>query len=124
MYPRLVTEEDINTIEIVVTKEEVFYVLKGMAKEKSPGPDGWTLEFYISYFDLVAHDSLEAIEEACQNGEVNRSLNSTFIALIPKVNGLGTFGDFHPIALCNLCYKIITKIIANRIRAILSCTLS
>jgi hypothetical protein len=38
MYPRLVTEEDINTIEIVVTKEEIFHVLKGMAKEKSLGP--------------------------------------------------------------------------------------
>jgi hypothetical protein len=49
MYPRLVTEEDINTIEIVVTKEEVLDVLKGMAKEKSLGPDGWTVEFYISF---------------------------------------------------------------------------
>jgi hypothetical protein len=69
------------------------------------------VEFYISYFDLVANDLLEAIEEACLKGEVNRSLNSTFIALIPKVNGPATFGDFRPIALCNLCYKIILKLL-------------
>jgi hypothetical protein len=65
-----------------------------------------------------------AIEEARIRGEVNQNLNSTFITLIPKVNGPATFGDFRPIALCNLCYKIISKIIAKRIRPILSRTLS
>ena len=52
------------------------------------------------------------------------SLNSTFIALIPKVNGRKTFGDFFPIALCNLYYSIISNIIAKRIRPILSRKLS
>jgi hypothetical protein len=82
------------------------------------------VEFFIHFFDLVAKDLLEAVEESHTSGEVNRALNSTFIALIPKVNGPTNFGDFRPIALCNLCYKIITKIIATRLRPILSRTLS
>jgi mannosylglycoprotein endo-beta-mannosidase len=102
----------------------VFEVLKGMTKEKISGPDEWTVEFYISFYDLVAKDLLEAIEEAHLKGEVNRTLNSTFISLIPKINGPTTFGDFRPIALCNLCYNIITKIIAKRIKPIMSRTLS
>jgi hypothetical protein len=65
-----------------------------MTKEKSLGPDGWTVEFYTSFFELVANDLLLAIEESRLKGAVIRSLNSTFIALIPKVNGPATFGDF------------------------------
>jgi hypothetical protein len=52
------------------------------------------------------------------------SLNSTFIALIPKVDKPSNFGDFKPIALCNLAYKIIVKIIAIRLKPYLSKSLS
>jgi hypothetical protein len=55
---------------------------------------------------------------------VIRSLNSTFLTLIPKVNKPTSFGDFRPIALCNLTYKIITKLIKNMIKIVLSRTLS
>jgi len=51
---------------------------------------------------------------------LNRSLNSTFLVLIPKVNKPSYFGDFIPIALCNLIYKIIAKLVATRIKPILS----
>ena len=67
---------------------------------------------------------MATIEESRQRGEVIRSLNSTFLALFWKVNKPTSFGDFKTIALCNLCYKIIAKLIANRIRPILSRSLS
>jgi hypothetical protein len=64
------------------------------------------------------------VEETRVRGEVISSINSTFLALIPKVNSPSSFSDFRPIALCNLCYKIIAKVIAKRIRPILSRALS
>jgi hypothetical protein len=64
------------------------------------------------------------VEESRTRGEVIKQLNSTFIALIPKANHPNKFFDFRPIALCNLCYKIITKIIERRIHPILSRALS
>jgi hypothetical protein len=67
---------------------------------------------------------LVVVEETRIRGEVIRPINSTFIALIPKVNNPSSFNDFRPIALCNLCYKIIAKVIARRLRPILSLTLS
>jgi hypothetical protein len=94
------------------------------SKDKSPRLDGWTVEFYIHFFELVGDELRDLVEDSRIRGEVNRALNSTFLALIPKANKPTTFGDFRPIALCNLCYKIITKILANKIKPILSRTLS
>jgi hypothetical protein len=73
---------------------------------------------------LVGDDLLKVVEDSRRRGEVVRALNSTFLALIPKVNKPSSFGDYRPISLCNLCYKLIAKIIANRIKPILSRTLS
>jgi len=93
-------------------------------KDKSPRPDGWTVEFFTFFFDLVGIDLLKIVEESRMKGQIASGLNSTFIALIPKSNNLTTFNDFRPIFVCNLCYKLISKIIENCIRPILSRSLS
>jgi hypothetical protein len=82
------------------------------------------VEFFIHFFDLVGQDLLEVVEESRNHGEVIISLNSNFITLIMKVNNSISFGDFRLIDICNLCYKIIAKMIAIRIRPILSRFLS
>jgi 23S rRNA U2552 (ribose-2'-O)-methylase RlmE/FtsJ len=87
-------EEEVKVLENPVTKEEVLEVLKEFMKDKTPGPDGWTVEFCLHFFELVASDLVEAVEEARMIGAMYKGMNTTFIALIPKVNGLATFGDF------------------------------
>ena len=124
LYPRLTTEEEVQMLEKPVTKYEILMVLRGFTKDKSLGSDRWTMELFFHFYDLVADDILEAVEDSCLSGMVNRSLNSSFISLFPKVNGLASFSDFRSIALCNIVYKIITKILAKRIKPILSRTLS
>jgi hypothetical protein len=119
LYPRIVQEEEVAMLERVVTMEEIVKVLKGFDKDKSLGPDEWTVEFFIFFIDLVGADLLEMVEETRLRGEV-RPLNSTFLSLIPKANWPSYFLDFQPIALCNLVYKIVTKIIVRRIRPFLS----
>jgi hypothetical protein len=116
----MVTDEEARALEAPCTKEEIYQVLKGFKKEKSPGPDGWTVELYLHFFELMGQDLLEAIEDSRTRGLVNKHLNNTFIVLIPKQNLPRHFSDYRPISLCNLSYKIITKIIANRIRPLLS----
>jgi hypothetical protein len=80
-----VREEELSLLEKDVTKDEIFEILRGFAKDKSPGPDGWTVEFFLSFFELVGHDLLDMVEESRIRGEVISSINSTFLALIPKV---------------------------------------
>ena len=72
----------------------------------------------------MSQDLLDAVEDTRIRGVVNSQLNRTFVVLIPKSNLPKHFQDFRPISLCNLCYKLISKIIARRIRPYLSMALS
>jgi hypothetical protein len=124
LFPHSVSEDDSLTLDSPCTIQEIMVSLKSFSKDKSPGPDGWTIEFYLHFFDLVGLDLLELVEESRLSGKVVGALNSTFLTLIPKAINPTTFVDYRPIALCNLCYKLISKIIATKINPILSQTLS
>jgi hypothetical protein len=103
---------------------EIREVLKLFAKDKSSGPNGWTVEFFSHFFDLVGDELLEVVEDSRMRGKVIISLNSTFLPLIPKVNKPLNFGHYIPITPCKLCYKLIEKVIANRLKPILSRAMS
>ena len=84
------------------------------------GNGGWTIEFFIELFYIVVDDMLEVFEKYRDQGYVSRSLNSTFIDLIPKNTKPKSFNDFKPTCLCNLIYKIIVEFISNIINPKLS----
>ena len=62
---------------------EIKQVLEGLAKDKSTAPGGWTIEFFLAFFDLVGQELLEVVESRIK-GRVAGDLNETFISLIPK----------------------------------------
>ena len=64
------------------------------------------------------------VESSRLLGKVAPALNSTFLALIPKVEHPVNFGDFRPISLCNLCYKLISKVAALRLKPFLDSSIS
>ena len=68
---------------------------------------------------MVSDDLVDLVEDTRSRGRIKSTLNSTFLALIPKENKLQSFGDYRPIELCNLFYKLISKVIANRIKHVL-----
>jgi len=95
-----------------------------MPKDKSPGPNGWTQELFKHLFDIMGNELLGAIEESKIFGKVIGLLNATFVALIPKDLKPASFNDFRPIALCNFVYKLISKIITNRLKGKLASSIS
>ena len=98
--------------------------LKLFNKDKAPGRDGWPVEFYLFFFDLLKNELLSAVDTTRVTGIIPASLNSTFIALIPKKDNPQTFADFRPICLCNLLYKLISKVIAVRLKPFLDSGIS
>eukprot|EP00253_Pinus_taeda_P012273 PITA_12273 len=102
-----------------ISLEEVEEAIRSMPNDKAPGPDGFTINFYKACWSIVKQDVWEVVEDSRRSGTILKSLNSTFLALIPKIEEAKTPDKFRPIALCNVIYKIISKVIASRLKTIL-----
>lgn len=119
-YPSFFTTEEGDSVGYLVTLEEIKMLLEGFDKSKSPGPNGWLVEFFHDFFDILGEYLLTMVEEYRVHRKACGALNSNFISLIPNKYNIEYFKDFRPIALCNLVYNIISKIIANKIKHFLS----
>jgi hypothetical protein len=114
-----IDEEDNNVLEQPFTEEEVLGVVKNMAGDKAPGPDGYSMAFFRKCWDIVKHDVMAVFREFYTYGTFEKSLNVTFLALIPKKPGAVECKDFRPISLVTGIYKILAKVLANRLKMVL-----
>jgi hypothetical protein len=85
-----------------------------MPNGKAPGPDGFTVEFSKPCWEVAKHHVYGVVEDSIHSAFVLKALNSTMITLIQKENEARTPDHYRMIALCNVVYKTISKVIANR----------
>ena len=116
LYPSMLSSEKARCFIENVSLTEIEGALKPFKKDKSPRLDGWPVEFFLHFFYLLGRDLLKAVDCSRMSGRITPSLNSTFLALIPKKDKPISFADFRPISLCNLVYKLISKIIVVRLK--------
>ncbi|XP_042969367.1 uncharacterized protein LOC122302255 [Carya illinoinensis] len=90
-----------------------------MAKDKAPGPDGFLMDFFQACWDVVKCDIMQVFLEFHSYQKFEKNLNATFIALIPKKHRAKTVEYFRPISLASGVYKIISKVLANRLSPVL-----
>ncbi|KAB2630796.1 hypothetical protein D8674_008315 [Pyrus ussuriensis x Pyrus communis] len=102
-----------------VTEEEIKEAAGNMGGLKAPGPDGFQGIFYQTYWEIVKEDVSALVRELLQDVAGSRLINQTNIVLIPKVPNPEFVSQFRPISLCNYSYKILSKILANRLKVLL-----
>jgi hypothetical protein len=112
------------SLEDPFEENEVWEVIKGMDRDKAPGPDGFSMAFFQDCWDVIKGDFMAVFADFYDRGEFVKSINSTFITLIPKVHGAKDIKDFRPISLVGGMYKIIAKVLANRLRRVMDKVIS
>lgn len=117
-------EEDRNELIKVISKEEVKAVVVDMKKNRAPGPDGFPIEFYEHFWDLISPDLMRVIEDF-QRGNIDiERLNYGVITLVPKTKDAVQIQKFRPICLLNVSFKIITKILMLRLSKVIEYLIS
>ncbi|GKE14880.1 RNA-directed DNA polymerase, eukaryota, reverse transcriptase zinc-binding domain protein, partial [Tanacetum coccineum] len=103
-----------------VTDQEIKNAMFGIDDSKAPGPDGYTACIFKKAWSVIGNEVCLAIKEFFRSGKLLKEVNSTLIALIPKVHHPKFVIEFRSITCCNVLYKYISKILTNRIKGCLS----
>ena len=124
MIPRSVTPEMNEQLTKEFQREEVVEAVFSMHPTKASGPDDMSAIFYQKYWDIIGNDITNTILNVLNSNASVAPLNQTNMALIPKTNSSAKMNEFRPISLCNVSYKIISKVLANRLKPIISTIIS
>lgn len=93
--------------------------LNAIGDLKAPGSDGMTSLFYKKYWETVGADVTREVLLFLNGGDLPSEWNQTVIVLIPKVPNPESLKDLRPISLCNVLYKVASKVLAGRLKLIL-----
>ncbi|XP_050208579.1 uncharacterized protein LOC126657923 [Mercurialis annua] len=118
-FPAKVTPNMNSVLTATVDAIEIQKAVFSIHPYKSPGSDGFTAFFYQQYWDIVGPSVILAVQDFFQSGCMLRGFNHTSITLIPKIPIPLHVSDLRPISLCSIFYKIISKVLTNRLQQFL-----
>ncbi len=116
--PKL-NEDDRSQCEGELTIEESYKALNSFAKNKAPGNDGLTMEFYKKFWPIFGKLLVNSLNESFRLGELSTSQKQAVITLLDKGKDRNLLKNWRPISLLNTDYKIATKVLSNRLKSIL-----
>ncbi|CAL2248627.1 unnamed protein product [Prunus armeniaca] len=112
----VVTDDMNRDLTRPITLEEIKDAAFQMGATKAPGPDGFHGTFYHKYWGIIHNDIQGFTADFFTGQAIPKPLNSTQIVLITKIPNPEVVSQFRPISLCNFSYKILSKILANRLK--------
>ena len=120
----LIGKDHCAKLEEMFTEEEILATIFGLNDDKAPGPDGFPLTFWSFSWDFVKEEVMGFFREFFLNDQFVKSLNATFLVLVPKGRTVEDLKDLRPISLVGSLYKILSKVLDNRIKRVMSLAIS
>ena len=115
----IISEEEAIWLERPFDAEEVAGVVSGFNGDKAPGPNGFSMGFFQCCWDTLNSDVMTVLNYFHGLCSFEKSLNATFVSLIPKKTDALEVKDFKPISLVGSTYKILAKLLANWLKVVL-----
>ncbi|XP_071695221.1 uncharacterized protein [Rutidosis leptorrhynchoides] len=106
-------------IEEKFVEKEIHDAILDCGSTKAPGPDGFNLRFFKKFWNVIKGDLINAINWFWDKAEFSKGCNASFVTLVPKKKDPLCLGDFRPISLIGSYYKVIAKLLSNRLRKVI-----
>ena len=111
---------ELEALDRPITNQECFEILKLCAKDKCPGSDGFTVEFYLHFWPMLGEEMVQSFNHALTHGHLNITQRQGIIKVVPKKRKNKLYlENWRPISLLNIDYKILSKTIASRMSSVL-----
>lgn len=102
------------------SKEEIHDAVFECGSDRAPGPDGFNFSFIKAFWSLLETDFIKLMDYFFDSGKIDKSCSAAYITLIPKSkNPVGLY-DYRPITLIGTISKVVSKVLANRIKKVLN----
>lgn len=118
-HSNVLTPQDCLSLSKPLQDHEILTAIHSFKPLKAPGPDDLHPLFYQKYWDTICSSVKFVCHKIFLDHQINPAINTTYICLIPKHKHAATISQYRAISLCNTIYRIITKIIVNRLKPIL-----
>ena len=115
----IITTEEAGHLLEPFSAEDIKKAVFDIGEDKAPGPDGYSSGFYKKAWPVVGQEITKAVLDFFSTGKLLKQINSTILTVIPKVHSPTSVADFRPISCCNVLYKIIAKLIVQKLSVIL-----
>lgn len=124
VIPKLIDDNTNKLLTMLLTKAEIKAAVFNLNKYGAPGPDGFGGFFFQTYWDIIQKDFTDAILQFFKSSWILPNFNANTLNLIPKHSNAVRVEHYRPIAMANFKFKVISKIIANRLASILPSIIS
>ncbi|CAN0866442.1 Transposon TX1 uncharacterized 149 kDa protein [Linum grandiflorum] len=115
-FPQCVTQEMNDTLCRDITSEDVRTAVFALGADKAPGPDGFSGEFYRSFWNTIGEEFCSEVKDFFHTSVMPPGWNDTHLALITKIPNPTAMTNYRPISCCNFKYKVISKIMTQQLK--------
>jgi hypothetical protein len=116
----IIPSEELQHLEAPFQQDEIDQVVKKMPSDKAPGPDSFNGLFMKKCWNIIRGDFYDLCKDFSLGTANLQCINKSYITLVPKTNNPETVSDYRPVSLMNINFKLITKILVDRLQSVIT----